>query len=1343
MATAFQAYLDSITELSRRGDASEESYYPALKTLLEALAREQGRAVQVTVVPKTTEAGNPDFRVWDGSHQVIGYIEAKAPGTTLDVVETSDQLQRYLHTFPNVILTDFYEFRLYRDGVLMHRALLARPVLAQRLKVRPPAEGVEALKQLFEAFFSFALPPALTAEALSRELARRTRFLRDEVIRPELEQKQKDIYGFYEAFRKYLIAGLTEEQFADLYAQTITYGLFAARTRARETFNRQTAYSLIPSTIGILRDVFQFISLGKPSKQMEVIVDDIAGVLNAADVQAILTQYYQQGRGDDPVLHFYETFLAEYDPETRERRGVYYTPEPVVRYIVRAVHHLLQTRFGLADGLADAHVTLLDPAAGTLTFPAEAIRTAFAAYTGKYGEGGKSVFLRSHILPHFYAFELLMAPYAIGHMKVGFLLEALGVPLQNGERFQFYLTNTLEMEDLEQIAIPGLSSLSEESHCAARVKKEEPILVILGNPPYSGISANQNEWTERLLKEDVDGAQSYYTVDGRPLGEKNPKWLQDDYVKFLRFAQWKIHKAGRGIVAMITNHGYLDNPTFRGMRQSLLKTFDEIYILDLHGNSLKRETAPDGGPDENVFDIRQGVAIGLFVKYGENAVPRPHPPSPPAEKELPHPHTPSPQTGRELPHPRTPSPFAGSEAPHPHTPSPLEGRGLGGGVEAPHPRNPALPMEIGHPRPRTLHAAEGGGYRWQTEAVLWHHLKPAVREMRKHPTPAEEALWERLRRRQLGIRFRRQHCIDRFIVDFYARDAGLIVEVDGPIHQAQREYDAWRQSVLEELGYRVLRFTNEQVLEDIEGVLECIQGAIPRSRTPSPLAGSEAPHPRTPSPSAERELPHPRTPSPSAERGLGGGVETPHLHNPAPSMGSEHPHLYTSATSESPGSELPHPHTPSPSAGRGLGGGVYHAHLYGTRAHKYTWLDSHDLSTTPWQRLTPQSPHYFFTPRQTQNIAAYQSWPSVVEIFPVNSVGIVTARDGFAIAFDKTELQNRILQFQNLQGLPDEVLAQAYNLKDKPGWSLAGARKKVHADANAQRKVYPILYRPFDVRYIFYHDAVIERPRPEVMRHMLAGKNLALMTCRQLSQSSWQHAMISDRLTDDCMVSNRTRERGYLFPLYLYPSAQSPDMFHQVRRPNLADGLLPKLAAAYGFEPTPEDVLAYIYAVLYSPTYRQKYAQELRTDFPRLPFTADGHLFQQMAGLGRRLIALHLLDSPELDPPLVKYHGQGSDIIEKVRYDGQRRRVYINADKYFEGITPEMWGYSIGGYQVLAKYLKDRKGRRMDDPVRYIHIATAIARTMELQEQIDQLYPQVEEAVVPLGRGAPAVPPQS
>ena len=1025
----FDTYLDALFYLAQRGDAREESLYPALEDLLKDLAQAQGRDIQVTVLPKPTEAGNPDFRVWDGSYQVIGYIEAKAPETNLDQVETSEQLQRYLGTFPNVILTDFYEFRLYRNGMLLKRALLARPFIARTLKMKPPAEQVEALTHLFEIFFSFALPPSFTAEDLARELARRTCFLRDQVIRPELEQKQGAIYGFYQAFQEYLIAGLTEKQFADLYAQTITYGLFAARTRTKDSFNRELAYCLIPSTIGILRNVFKYISIDDPSPQMATIVDDIAAVLNAADVQAILKQYYQQGRGDDPILHFYETFLAEYDPETRERRGVYYTPQSVVRYIVRAVHDLLKTRFGLDDGLADKRVTLLDPAAGTLTFPAEAIQLAFREFTNEYGEGAKGNFLRKHILPHFYAFELLMAPYAIGHMKIGFLLESLGVPLTSKDRFQFYLTNALEMEDREQINIPGLASLSEESHQAARVKKE-PILVILGNPPYSGISANQNEWTEELLKTDLDGAQSYYTVDGKPLGERKV-WLQDDYVKFLRFAQWKIHKAGRGIVAMITNHGYLDNPTFRGMRQSLLKTFDEIYILDLHGNSLKRETAPDGSPDENVFDIRQGVAIALMVKHGD-----------------------------------------------------------------------------------------------------------------------------------------------------------------------------------------------------------------PQKR------------------------------------------------------------------------------------------GVYHADLYGLRQAKYDWLDSHTLKTAGYQNITPKSPSYFFTLHQTQNLQAYLSWPRITEIFPVNSVGIVTARDGFAIAFDKTELQNRVLQFQNTQGLPDDLLAQAYNLKDKPGWSLAAARKKVQADANALNKIHPILYRPFDVRYVFYHEAVIERPRPEVMRHMLAGENLGLITRRQqLPGRECTYFFVANTVISDGVIRSDNRGSESLFPLYLYPSAESPDAFHQERRPNLAEWLLPKLSTAYGFTPAPEELLAYIYAVLYSPTYRQKYAQELRTDFLRIPFTADADLFRQMTDLGQQLIALHLLRNPA-NTAEVKYQGQGSDVVEKVRYDAANGWVRINADKYFEGITPEMWEYRIGGYQVLEKYLKDRKGRRLDDPVRYIHIASAIAETIRLQQQINDLYPRVEAQTI-------------
>ena len=279
----------------------------------------------------------------------------------------------------------------------------------------------------------------------------------------------------------------------------------------------------------------------------------------------------------------------------------------MVSYIVRSLHHILKEYFNKKDGFANQSVTVLDPAAGTLTFLAESAKLAMEEFTSKYGEGKKTGFIKEHILKNFYAFELMMAPYAIGHLKMSFLLEELGYGLHGDDRFKLYLTNTLEMEELAQTELPGMASLSEESHLAGKVKKQQPILVILGNPPYSGHSTNIGDWISNEIK-------AYYHVDGKPLGEKNPKWLQDDYVKFIRFAQWKIDTAGEGVLGFITNHSYLDNPTFRGMRQSLMQSFDEIYILDLHGNSLKKEKCPDGSKDENVFDIQQGVAIALFIK---------------------------------------------------------------------------------------------------------------------------------------------------------------------------------------------------------------------------------------------------------------------------------------------------------------------------------------------------------------------------------------------------------------------------------------------------------------------------------------------------------------------------------------------------------------------------------------------------------------------------------------------------------------------------------------------------------------------------------------------------------
>ncbi len=1055
MEKLLEQYLKNLTDTSKHGDAREESYYKHLDELIKQYAAIQNiKKVDVTVLPKKTEAGNPDFRIWDGTNHITGYIEAKAPFVTnLDYIEGTEQIERYFSTFPNVILTNFYEFRLYRDGQRVVQAMIGRPVIAKKLQSTPPLENIEKFKELFDLFFSFSLPKVQTPRTLAIELAKRTRFLRDEVIAVELEENggkgYRQINGFYEAFKKYLLANLTEKQFADLYAQTLTYGLFAARTRVpqgREEFNREVAFKYIPQTIGILRDVFRFISLEDPPKSLQIIVDDIAEILNVAAVNKILHEYHRTGKGRDPIIHFYETFLATYDPDVRERRGVYYTPEAVVGYIVRSIHSVLKSHFSLADGLASEEVKLLDPAGGTLTFPAEAIRVASDEFKENYGTGGLHRWIQKHILANFHSFELMMAPYTIGHLKIGFIFDELGYKMADDERFKLYLTNTLEMEDIEQIAIPGISSLSEESRMAGKVKKEQPVLVILGNPPYSGHSANINEWTERLLKEDIDGTQSYYQVDNKPLGEKNPKWLQDDYVKFLRFAQWKIQTSGHGIVGMITNHSYLDNPTFRGMRQSLMKTFDEIYILDLHGNTLKKEITPEGEKDENVFDIRQGVAIVLFIR-----------------------------------------------------------------------------------------------------------------------------------------------------------------------NKRQKKSD------------------------------------------------------------------------------------------------------------------------------------VYHTDLYGLRSEKYEWLDRHDFSKNNYTKIQPQSPYYFFVKRDTEKIKRYLEWKKINEIFPVNSVGIVTARDKLTIQYIKHEMWTTVLNFS---GMDTELARQAYDLgADARDWKVAFAQKDLKESGPDRDKIQEILYRPFDVRYTYYtgkSSGFQCRPRPEVMRHLLKKNNIALIFGRQVKASrEWRHCFISNLIIESTLISNRTSEISYICPLFIYPDKEKKQrsgstmmmVFDETesygKKPNISPIVFEKLESAFGKRPTPEDIFYYIYAIFYSNVYRETYTEFLKIDFPRVPFTADYELFQKMSELGKELAELHLLKNPALHRLIAKYQGRGAnDRIEKVSYDENEERVYINKEKYFEGIAPQVWDYQIGGYQVLHKYLKDRKGRNMDEALRYCRIVSALTKTIEIQKKIDKIYPEAEKELV-------------
>lgn len=672
---------------------------------------------------------------------------------------------------------------------------------------------------------------------------------------------------------------------------------------------------------------------------------------------------------------------------------------------------------------------MLDPAAGTLTFPVSAIRIAIDDYKKRFGKGSIKFLIKNQILKNFIAFELMMASYVIGHLKIAYLLSEYGYKLDETERFKLYLTNTLEIDELLHSDLPLFSSFSDESHLATKIKKDKPIMVIIGNPPYSGISDNKGEWILNQISE-------YKKVNGAPLGEKNPKWLQDDYVKFIRFAQWKIDQAGGGILGYITNHSWLDNPTFRGMRSSILNTFDEIYILNLHGSTLKKEVTPKGGKDENVFDIQTGVSITLAIK-----------------------------------------------------------------------------------------------------------------------------------------------------------------------------------------------------------------GNVPNGRK------------------------------------------------------------------------------------------VYYSDLWGLREEKYNWLEKNDVTTTDWKTINPSNPNYFMVSKDEKNLAHYQIFTKITDIFPISSVGIVSGRDDFVIDFEKQSLETRIRIFVDMIN-SDDFIKDAYNLKDKPAsnWSVKTARDKLKNDPQWEVNFAKILYRPFDERWIFYHDSLIGRTRKKVMKNMFK-ENLGFLYTRPQSPTYDFFVLASDKIIDQCVVGNKSAGGGisYLAPLYIYSAEEKQsDIFNDQEKSNIASRIFKILTITYKNTILPEEIFYYIYAVLYSNTYKQKYKEFLKTDFPRIPFTKDYQIFKTLVKIGHQLVNLHLLKSSELDNPIAKFQGRNGNKVEKREYVENDKRIYINNSQYFSSIESDVWNYYIGGYQILDRWLKDRKGRSLssEDVKHYCKVATVLSKTIEIQGDIDNLYPNVEKNLI-------------
>jgi predicted helicase len=1013
-----EQYINTINQRYKQGNATEHTFRGDLVNLLEALVPE----IKATNEPKRQACGAPDYIISKGEIPV-GFIEAKDIGDKdlegKKKTGNQEQFDRYKTGLNNLIFTDYIDFLFFRDGVFTTKISIGK---IENGSILPLSEHFEQFTQLFKNFTETISQPIKSPTRLAEMMAGKARLMADVIERALNEDDENGNLSNLKrqmlSFQKMLISDIDNKSFSDLYAQTIAYGMFAARYHdpTLPTFSRDEAVKLIPKSNPFLRKLFKDIADEDLDFRLVWIVDELVSVFLASDVASIMKNFGKSTKQEDPVVHFYETFLGAYNPLLRKARGVWYTPQPVVNFIVRAVDDVLKSEFGIKEGLADSskrkikvdyqgkkiekevhQVQVLDPATGTGTFLAETIKHIHKKYEGLGGIWSK--YVEDDLIPRINGFELLMASYAMAHLKLDMLLTDTGYVPTKDQRLKVFLTNSLEEPHADSGTLWG-NLLSDEADQANEVKRETPVMCIIGNPPYSGESANKGEWIMKLMedyKKEPEGLQK--------LQERNPKWINDDYVKFLRYGQHYIEKNGQGVLAFINPHGFLDNPTFRGMRWHLLKTYDKIYTIDLHGNSKKKETAPDGSADVNVFDIMQGVSINIFIKTGK-------------------------KKANEL-------------------------------------------------------------------------------------------------------------------------------------------------------------------------------------------------------------------------------------------------------------------------------GKVFHFDLYGKRDFKYDFLSKNSIKTVAFKELTNLHPNYFFVKKDFEEQSDYDNGFSVNEMFIINNVGIVTAKDKVLIKETEDELLNSVSE----------------------NYSIDISRQNIKK----------ITYRPFDNKFVYYDTKIIERAREKVMQHFLNGKNIGLVIGRQgqvVGSMIWNLSFITDAITDFNLYY---RGGGAVFPMYKIFENSGQQTIEQTnsRTPNLNADIVKQISNYLGLTFTnekettkdtfaPIDILDYIYAILHSPTYREKYKEFLKIDFPRIPYPLNQDTFWKLVKLGCEIRQIHLLESPMIEKPISKYPMIGDNIVGKIKYE--KGNVFINESQYFEGVPEVAWNFYIGGYQPAQKWLKDRKDRELqiDDIRHYLKIIVALNETDRLMKEIDK-----------------------
>ncbi|MBN1638429.1 MAG: hypothetical protein JW866_05655 [Ignavibacteriales bacterium] len=962
----------------------------------------------------------------------IAYAECK--DVTVDIGDKTVQKQakRYVEAFGRILLTNYFDFEIINESGDVAKVSIGEKV---ENNIQPKEASFEKFTNLIEDYITPEHRTITSAKKLAEIMASKARLLRDNALASLTENPDSDIHAQYITFKEVLIHDLGEKEFADMYAQTLVYGLFVARyfDPTLPTFSRHEAQDLLPSTNPLLKKFFGHVAGTDYDPKIAWLVDSLIEAYLSTDVAGIMHKEFQK-KQKDPVLHFYETFLLEYDKDLRKSRGVYYTPVPVVSFIVRSVDQILKTKFNLSKGLRDEtkidykekisqadgrtkdgikqvdkkihKVQILDPAVGTGTFLNEVIHEIYKSFKGQ--EGMWPGYVKDNLLPRLHGFELMMASYTMAHLKLGVTLKELGY--KGHERLSIWLTNSLE-EGVHEVPNLFMSQwLTEESNHASFIKSELPIMVVIGNPPYSGESFNKKYTGHDVYKVEPGGKQK--------LQEKNSKWINDDYVKFIRFAEKQIEKTGEGVVSFITNHGYIDNPTFRGMRWHLMKTFDEIYILDLHGSSIKKEITPDGGKDENVFGIKAGTAIIFAINKGNN--------------------------------------------------------------------------------------------------------------------------------------------------DKHAK--------------------------------------------------------------------------------------------------------------------------------------------------------IYHAEFYGKQNTKYQKLNENSWESIKWKKLLPKEPNLYFAPLDNGIKEKYDQGFSVEEIFLLQNTGIVAKRD-FLCYQDKKE---KLIQIgEDMMNMEENDVRNKYLIPKDSDWVLNRAINDIKNIKADNEFIKEVGYRPFENKFTFYtgeNRGFLARPVAKIANHFHKIDNISLITSKQggaAHPTNWNTLFISKNIID---LNFYRRGGANSFPLYLCNE-------NGIKTPSLKQAIWQKINEITG-ETKPEDILDYIYAVLHSPNYRQKYKEFLKIDFPRVPYPSDKKIFWKLVELGRELRGLHLLESPKVSDFITTFSVGGSNIVEKKYPIYKDNNVYINEAQYFGNVPESAWNFYIGGYQPTQKWLKDRHERELSskDIEHYQKIIVALTETNRIMQEIDKIF---------------------